>query len=462
MNSNANDSNIIKFKKRRHLNIGLVIFGIIFIYLLATVVMYITAPRVTVYEVRQGSILKDNAYTGLAIRDEIVVQATEGGYINYYTPNCSKAKSGAKIYTLSSSPLDLSEAVTDTDVELSSEEKRTITTRIQSFNNDFDESNFDVSYQLKNELQNTLVNLSNNNLTNQLDVILSQNGQSGVQVYNSQEDGIIVHSTDGLENLTVETVSLSHFDKDKHKKTEYSSNSKVAPGDNVYKIVTNENWTLMLDLEDETAELLKDKNYVKVNFNKDDHTLWATMELKQIDGHNIAYLYFEQAMIRYASDRYLDVELILEDETGLKIPKTAVTEKEFYVVPVSYITQGGNSSSDGVIKQSFDAAGNVITELKNVDIYYETDEVVYLDPNAFDLNTVITKPESNETMKLDKTASLQGVYCINKGYAVFKQINILCESDTYYIIEEGNSFGLSNFDHIALDSSNIKENDVVF
>lgn len=155
MNSNANDSNIIKFKKRRHLNIGLVIFGIIFIYLLATVVMYITAPRVTVYEVRQGSILKDNAYTGLAIRDEIVVQATEGGYINYYTPNCSKAKAGAKIYTLSSSPLNLSEAVTDTDVELSSEEKRTITTRIQSFNNDFDESNFDVSYQLKNELQNT-------------------------------------------------------------------------------------------------------------------------------------------------------------------------------------------------------------------------------------------------------------------------------------------------------------------
>ena len=32
----------------------------------------------------------------------------------------------------------------------------------------------------------------------------------------------------------------------------------------------------------------------------------------------------------------------------------------------------------------------------------------------------------------------------------------------YYIIEEGNSFGLSNYDHIALNSQNIKENDVVF
>ena len=71
-------------------------------------------------------------------------------------------------------------------------------------------------------------------------------------------------------------------------------------------------------------------------------------------------------------------------------------------------------------------------------------------------------PESTETYVLSEKRSLKGVYCINKGYAVFKQINILCESDTYYIVEEGNSYGLSNYDHIALDSTNIKENDVVF
>ena len=31
-------------------------------------------------------------------------------------------------------------------------------------------------------------------------------------------------------------------------------------------------------------------------------------------------------MIRYVNDRYLDIELILEDETGLKIPKSAVSQ----------------------------------------------------------------------------------------------------------------------------------------
>lgn len=462
MNSNANDSNVVKFKKRKHINIGIVIFGIIFIYLIATIVMYITAPRITMYEVRQGSILKDTAYTGLAIREESVVTATESGYINYYSPNNSKANVGAKVYTLSEDPLNISHVSTDEEIELSSEEKKALALQVQSFNHDFNESNFDASYQLKSELQNTLVDMSNENISNQLDYILSQGNHSDVTMYHSLEDGIIVHSTDGLEYLTVENANITHLDKLKHQKTEYSPNTKISAGDNVYKIITDENWTLMIDLDDETAEILKDKTFVKVQFSKDNRIVWAELEIKQLDNHNIAYLKFENSMIRYASERYLDVKLILEDETGLKIPKTSVTEKEFYVVPVSYITQGGNSTSDGVLKQSTDADGNVILEFKAVDIYYKNEEVVYLDPNSFEDNASIIKPESNEILKLNETATLQGVYCINKGYAVFKQINILCESDSYYIVEEGNSYGLSNYDHIALDCSNIKENDVVY
>ena len=83
MNQEQEQTNVVEFKKRKHLNIGLIIFGIIFVYLIATIVMYLTAPRVTVYEVRQGSILKDTAYTGLALREEMVVNASKDGYINY-------------------------------------------------------------------------------------------------------------------------------------------------------------------------------------------------------------------------------------------------------------------------------------------------------------------------------------------------------------------------------------------
>ncbi len=153
-------------------------------------------------------------------------------------------------------------------------------------------------------------------------------------------------------------------------------------------------------------------------------------------------------------------KLILEDESGLKIPKSSVTKKDFYLVPENYLTQGGNSKETGVLihNDSDDA------QFKKVDVYYRDTEtgMVYLDPNAFDKNTTLIKPDSTETYKLKKTKSLQGVYNINKGYAVFKQIHILCESDEYYIVESGNSYGLANYDHIALVGKDVRENDIVY
>ena len=88
--------------------------------------------------------------------------------------------------------------------------------------------------------------------------------------------------------------------------------------------------------------------------------------------------------------------------------------------------------------------------------------MIYLDPLDFPEDTVLIKPDSKETCPLKETAKLKGVYNINKGYAVFKQIQILCESDEYYIVATGSDYGLSNYDHIALNGEDVKENDVVF
>ena len=65
MAANITSSNIKVYQKKKHLNIGIVIFGVIFIYLLVTVLMYLTAKHISVYEVREGSIVKDTSYTGL-------------------------------------------------------------------------------------------------------------------------------------------------------------------------------------------------------------------------------------------------------------------------------------------------------------------------------------------------------------------------------------------------------------
>lgn len=463
MTSEKKNSNIIKFPGNKHLNIGIVIFGIIFVYLVATIIMYITAPQITVYEVRQGSILKDNAYTGLAVREETVVYTDTAGYANYYAENNSKVKVGTKVYTLSDEKLEFEESTsTDTEQTLSSEEKHSLLLSVQSYNNQFQENDFSLTYQFKNELQSSLNKITSQSKSDQLNDMISSGTYSNLVVKTSSKDGIIVYATDGMEGVTLENVTLEQLLKKNYKNNEYTSNRKISSGDPVYKLVTNDNWNLLIVISEETKDALAEKKTVKVNFKKDNQEIRANISFLEKFDTTVLCLSFSNSMIRYINERYLDVELILEDETGLKIPKSAETSKDFYIVPKSYLTVGGNSSSDGVMRQQTNSKGESITEFLTVTVYYEDDEYIYLDPNVFETGDVLLKPDSMETYPLEEMRSLKGVYCINKGYAVFKQIQILCESDEYYIIEEGNSFGLSNYDHIALDSTNIKENDVVF
>ena len=196
-----------------------------------------------------------------------------------------------------------------------------------------------------------------------------------------------------------------------------------------------------------------------MRIDKDSETLWADFSIITRDGDYYGCLDFDNSMIRYAEERYLNVELILEDESGLKIPKSSVTEEKFYIIPEDYITTGGNSSSDGVMVQ----AENGEAGFHQIDIYDSSDKgEVYVSRDDISEGTVLIKPESSETYTVGKTKTLQGVYNINKGYAVFKKVNILCENDEYYIVQEGDSYGLYNYDHIVQDGSSVRSEEVVF
>ena len=455
---------VLKFEKKKQLNTGLVIFlfSMIFVYLVITIIMYIMAPRVISYEVRQGTLLKDRAYRGLALREESVIYSDTDGYLNYVVQENSKIKVGSKIYTLSSDALDFSEEAEESDIVLESYERYAVLMKIRDFQDSFKNSHFSSVYAMKNEINTTLSGHSNNNKLNQLEMLEDSGQLSGISIFTSENDGIISYCIDGMEELTKESVTIEHLTKTNYKKVEGTNNTKIKIGDPVYKLVTSDTWTLFIELDKETAKLLENETYVKVNFTKDSQQIGASFELEELEGRYVGYLTFKDSMIRYINDRYLDVELILEDKTGLKIPKSAETQKNFFVIPKSYITQGGNTNDDGVIRQIKNIEGNTVDVFEAVTIYFEEEDVVYLSPEVFKEGDVILKPESRETLVIKEMRPLKGVFCINKGYAAFKQIKILCENNSYYIVEEGNRYGLSNYDHIALHSENLKENDIVF
>jgi hypothetical protein len=153
--------------------------------------------------------------------------------------------------------------------------------------------------------------------------------------------------------------------------------------------------------------------------------------------------------------------LVVNEESGLKIPKSAITTKEFFTVPREAFTQGGDSGDYGLLIQTTAEAGETISFVSPT-IYYETDEYYYIDDEDVTLGDVVLYDNSSKkyTIGSDRD-SLTGVYNINKGYAVFKQINVMYENEDYVIVEQKTSYGVALYDHIALDGSKLKENQLV-
>ena len=420
--------NIRHYKNKQEMNIGIVLFAFIFIYLVVTIFTYATAKRISVYEVREGSIVKDNSYTGLVLRKEQVFYADASGYVNYFQDENSKLRKGNNIYVLSHNKLNIPSGNDTEGTTLTNEEQNNLIYKIQDFNESYTNGHFSSVYSLKTEINSALHGAANQSKTSQLDAVIAGNSDV-IATYPSDSDGILVLNVDGYENLTEDTLNNKNFDRSNYDK--------------------------------KTAASLAGIQYVKTRINKNNDTILADLAIVRKGDDYYGHLTYDSAMIQYSSSRFLSVELILDDQSGLKIPKSAAIEKLFYTIPGEYLTTSGNSSSQGVMIQDGDSV-----KYQTVDIYYtEADGTVYLNPEAFESGTVLIKTGESgtqETYSLGDQRALKGVFCINKGYAVFKTIQILCENDDYYIIQEGTAYGLSNYDHIVQDGHSVTENEVVF
>ena len=429
--------------------------------------MFFAEKRTTVYEVREGSILKDNSYTGLILRDETVVYTEQGGYVNYFYESGKKVPVGRNVYLVTEKEvLGESNEETNEEVVLKSENWNSLLMKVQSFNDTFQKLDFDSVKSLKDETNAILNSNTTQNRVTQLNTIISST-QMPYTSYLSADDGIIAYSIDGYEELTIDGLSEKELSKKNYKKITLTNNTEVKSGDPVYRLITDEEWELIIPLSEEMKAMFleqmgeKEYLYVKLKVLKDKETLGGYLRIQNDAENNvIGVISLSDSLVRYVEERYLDVELIMENESGLKIPKSSVVEKEFYLVPEAYLTQGGSSSASGFYVEN--KKDDSIT-FKETDVFKRDVEngMLYLKTDTFESGTVIVKPESSERFVINKTTLLSGVYNVNKGYAVFTQVNILCESEAYYIIEEGMSRGLSNYDHIALDGSSVKDNQII-
>lgn len=459
-------SKVVRYKRRPRA--VAFIFALVLIYIICFVVLYISKSKVQTYEVNTGSLTNNAVYTAIALRSESVYYSPYSGNINYYQRENTRVKKGDTVYSV-----DETGRVSDIlagynkvgENSLSKQNLADIKSTLNNYKNDYDGSDFSYIYDLKSDLNAAVLQSINENIMNNIDSIIESTGSRDLfRTIPAETNGIVVYSVDGYESKEPETITSSDFNKDNYNKSNLKAESIMVTGNPAYKMVTNENWYLMIKLnhDDISKYGLQSKKTIDIKVKKDNMTFTCGFSIIEKGDGIYGRLSLDSYMIRYASERFLDIELVTTGKSGMKIPVSSVTENDFYEIPKSYMTKGGNSNNYGFIVEKYDENGNIVPSFAEADIYKTTDEYVYVNKESFESGQVIVMPDSSSRFVIGPVAKLKGVYCVNTGYTIFCPVEILDQNNEYYIVKQKITHGITVYDRILLEADKYKPNEMIY
>lgn len=453
---------------RRKPKAAAIIFGIVLVYIVCFIVIYVSKAKVQTYEVEVGSLMNNASYTAVAIREEEVYNSSFSGDINYYQREGTRVMTDDTVYTVDETGRvsDILAQYTSGDGNTLSDENLTvIKNTLTNYKTQYGEDDFGAIYDLKSDLNATVLQSINENIMANLDSIVASTGSQDLfKTVKAEKPGIVVYSVDGYEDVTPDTISRVDFKKTSYEKQNLKSEKLIAASDPAYKLITSENWTLMFPVTQSDIDKysLSSKDTISIKFTKDNIT--GTFPFKIVNDGKNSYgeITLSKYMIRYATERFLDIEIIVSGKSGIKVPVSAVTENEFYKIPKEYLLTNGEKGDYGFFIEQSDSDGQVKTVFKAADIYKSTDDYVYVKETAISSGTSIIKMDSNDRFVVGPVEKLKGVYCVNTGYTVFKLVEILDGNNEYYIVKQSLSHGVSIYDRIILDADKYSENEMIY
>ena len=402
------------------LNIGTIVFGILFIYILISIFLYMTSTHVRSYRVTSGPLARNSVYTGVALYHERIITTDATGYVDYYARDHSKVKSGGIVYSVSAAR---AQTVKE---QPGAEALRMIHTDCEKFAQTFSPADFHDVYSLKYLIEGDLLNNElNARIGNGVTSTSLTLGNTTVCV--SPADGIVCYSTDGYEEIDARDISAGVFDEKAYHLTSLKSGRYIQAGDPVYRLIDSEEWSLCIPLTARQIVRMDNSSSVRVKFLKDGVTQNASFTIRAV---------------------------------GLKIPVSSIVTKTFFTIPDEYATYGGNKSNTGFMKSITDKNGNTSTVFVTPTIYDHSDGKYYVDEKTFHDGDIVVRDGSTDRYIIRDEAVLEGVYCMNKGYAVFRKINILDKNEDFCIISKETPYGISQFDNIVENSASVKESQI--
>lgn len=461
----SDNNKVVKFKKRKSINIGVIVFLILFVYIAINVYIYFTKEQLSIYEVHEGSTAVDNRILALIVREEQIVTSDQAGYVSYYQKEGARVAKSAAVYSLDDSGrmIDVLEAG-DVPITMSKKDSAELLHTIKNFRNTFSDEKFSRVYDFKEDAQSTVLDILNTTMLLNEKTLREETGQAfSYQMVRSLQSGIVSYYTDGYEGVTPENVSAELFNTEAYAKTGLRTTSMIDLNTPVYKLITSEQWNLVLPLTQDQYERLQDKEQIRFTILEDNFDMTAALTLTQINSQYYAQLSLNRYLSNYLSDRFLEIELNFDAVEGLKIPLSSIIDKDFYLVPLEYLSKGADSTQSGLIVESYDEkSGEAKYNFTATDIYYQDEAYAYVDTEQFAPGTYIHSPLEGQRYTLGPTNKLTGVYNVNLGYAVFKRIELLYQNEEYAIVSDHTEKGLSAYDQIALDGKTAVDQAIIY
>lgn len=443
-------------RRRGFWRIGIFLLLAVTVYLLIAFSTYLIRRHTASYEVVEGTIVEDSIYTGVIVRQEEDVKSPRAGYLNYYLDDKSKAGLGQTVCAVSGESLNDQPADEEQEqTELTAAQRAAVLSALQEYVSSADDTSYSMVYDLREEMASASGAGSAGYQAEQID----RRAEAGedIDLIDAPRDGLIVYAADSLDGLKAKDVTEKTFDQKDYEERGIKRNTKLAKGDPLFKVITDEHWSLLFPLDDELEKRLADTTTIETKIGNKSSSLWGDFEIVHHKRDSFGQLSYSSDMMRFASQRFVTVELIFRNNEGLKIPRSAVTKKKAYEIPEEFVITDPATARTGVEVVGEDGS-RVFTAF---DVLSHKDGCYYAKTDAFEKGSVIGKDNDPKTFKLKKTRAFKGVYNINKGYAAFQAVDVIASNEAYYIINEQDIYGPALYDQIALNASRMSENKVV-
>mgnify|MGYP001751392573 FL=1 len=334
---------IIQLNKEIRANAATIVIAAVLLYVVISVVSSLSKESVTIYQVSKGDVSNDITLQGLAIRDEVIVNTQKSGYLCYYITDGEKVKKNSTVCTIDETgEIYNTENNSDSNYNalLSSNDYASIRSLISSYKLSYSDVTFYNAYSFETSANNKVFELTN-------EVLMQQAGSSGrgLSSVSAPDSGLVTYYIDGYENYQIsEKIKASDFDKAGYDKKAMKSGDYAEAGSTIVKIIPSEQWNIVAPISQDQLAELDGQSYVKFRINNSNFTI--TMPFTIIEGSDGSYINIaiDKYMSNYLSERFVTVELIQSDESGLKIPSSALVEKQVYRIPLSYLSAGSNQS----------------------------------------------------------------------------------------------------------------------